>query len=111
MFTKTDICCPIVEHFRKCKNLISFGGKTIAFLDKNSTFGVKLSYCPRIDYFVIYGRNKVDLEKLLNCYVVDLLIIDGSVPDYLRNSIIEKANEMNQAYYDVRSEGAFVLRL
>lgn len=99
------------KYMRKCKNLISFGGKTIAFLDKNSTFGVKLSYCPRIDYFVIYGRNKVDLEKLLNCYVVDLLIIDGSVPDYLRNSIIEKANEMNQAYYDVRSEGAFVLRL
>lgn len=98
-------------YLKKCNNLISFGGKTIAFLDKNSTFGVKLSYCPRIDYFVIYGRNKVDLEKLLNCYVVDLLIIDGSVPDYLRESVIEKANEINQAYYDVRSEGVFVLRL
>ena len=99
------------SYIRKKKNLMSFGGKTIAFFDKNSTFGVKLPFRPCLDYFIIYGRDKVDLEKLLNCYVIDLLVIDGSAPDYLRNKIIEKADEIGQKYYDVKSEGALVLQL
>ena len=99
------------SYIRKNKNLMSFGGKTIAFFDKNSTFGVKLPFRPCLDYFIIYGRDKVDLEKLLNCYVIDLLVIDSSAPDYLRNKIIEKADEIGQKYYDVKSEGALVLQL
>lgn len=99
------------SYIRKNKNLMSFGGKTIAFFDKNSTFGVKLPFRPCLDYFIIYGRDKVDLEKLLNCYVIDLLVIDGSAPDYLRNKIIEKADEIGQKYYDVKNAGAFVLQL
>ena len=99
------------SYIRKNKNLMSFGGKTIAFFDKNSTFGVKLPYRPCLDYFIIYGRDKVDLEKLLNCYVIDLLVIDGSVPDYLSDKIMKKAEEMGQKYYDVKTEGAFVLEL
>lgn len=111
--TLLPLCCPNFEnhYLRKCKNMMSFGGKTIAFFDKNSTFGVKMPYRPHIDYFVVHGRNKVDLEKLLNCYVVDLLIIDDSVPDYLRSSIIEKAEEIGQEYYDIKDDGAFVLKL
>lgn len=111
--TLLPLSCPNFEnhYLKKCKNMLSFGGKTIAFLDKNSTFGVKLPSRPHIDYFVVHGRNKVDLEKLLNCYIVDLLIIDSSVPDYLRNRIIEKADEVGLEYYDVKTAGAFVLRL
>jgi competence protein ComEC len=111
--TLLPLCCPNFEnhYMKKCKNILSFGGKTIAFFDKNSTFGVKLPSRPHVDYFVVHGRNKVDLEKLLNCYVVDLLIIDGSIPDYMRSRIIEKADEVGQAYYDVKTAGAFVLRL
>jgi len=106
-------CCPKFDnrYLKKCKNMVSFGDKTIAFFDKNSTFGVKLPSRPHVDYFVLHGRNKVDVEKLLNCYVVDLLIIDGSVPDYIRERIIEKADVMGQRYYDVKTAGAFVLRL
>ncbi len=111
--TLLPLCCPKFEnhYMTKCKNILSFGGKTIAFFDKNSTFGVKLPFRPHVDCFVVHGRNKVDLEKLLNCYIVDLLIIDGSVPDYLRSRIIEKADEVGQAYYDVKIAGAFILRL
>lgn len=106
-------CCPKFEnrYLKKCKNMVSFGDKTIAFFDKNSTFGVKLPSRSHVDYFVLHGRNKVDVEKLLNCYVVDLLIIDGSVPDYIRERIIEKADALGQRYYDVKTAGAFVLRL
>lgn len=111
--TLLPLCCPNFEnhYLNKCKNMVSFGGKTIAFFDKNSTFGVKLPFRPHVDCFVVHGRNKVDLEKLLNCYVVDLLIIDGSVPDYLRDKFVEKANELGQEFYDVKKDGAFVLNL
>lgn len=111
--TLLPLCCPNFEnhYMKKCKNMLSFGGKTIAFFDKNSTFGVKLPSRPHVDYFVVHGRNKIDLEKLLNSYIVDLLIIDGSVPDYLRSRIMEKADEVEQEYYDVKTAGAFVLRL
>ena len=96
---------------KKRQNLISFGGKTIGIYDKKSTFSVKLPFCPHLDYFVVCGQNRLDLEKVLNCYIVDLLIIDGSVPDYLREGIIEKADEMGLEYYDVKADGAFVLKL
>ena len=98
-------------YLKKHKNLISFGGKTIGIADKKSTCGVKLPYCPHLDYCIVYGRQKIDLERLLNCYVIDLLILDGSIPDYLRQNIIEKADEIGQDYYDIKSSGAFVLRL
>ena len=96
---------------KKSQNLISFGSKTIGILNKNSTFGVKLPYRPHLDYFVVHGRNNIDLERLLNCYVVDLLIIDNSVPDYLSCKIIKKAEGIGQKYYDVKTAGAFVLKM
>ena len=99
------------SYLKKTKNMLSFGGKTIVFFDEISTFGVKLPYRPHIDCIIVYGRNKFDVDKLLNCYVVDLLIIDGSVPEYLRSKIIEKSAEIGQKYYDVKREGAFVFKM
>ena len=103
-------------HFENCflkksQNLISFGGKTIGIFNKKSIFGVKLPYRPHLDYFVVQGRNNLDIERLLNCYIIDLLIIDNSVPDYLSSKIIKKADEVGQKYYDVKTEGAFVLEM
>ena len=98
-------------YIKKRGNLISFGGKTIGIFDKKSTFSVKMPFRPHIDYFVVYGRNKVDLDDLLNCYIIDLLIIDGSIPAYLAERIKEKADEIGQEYYDVKESGAFELSL
>lgn len=98
-------------YMKKRDNLISFGGVVIGISDKNSTSGVKLAYRPHLDYFIVQGRNKVDLERLLNSYVIDLLIIDGSVPDYLAQKIINEAEEMGQDYYYVSNDGAFILQL
>ena len=108
-----QIDCAGFENYymRKCGNLLSFGGKIIAFYHEKSNFSVKLPYRPHLDYFVFYGRGRFDVEKLSNCYVVDLLIIDGSVPDYMRQRIIEKAEEVGQEYFDVNTAGAFVLNL
>ena len=98
-------------YFEKRVNLITFGGKTIGVFDEKSTFGVKLPFRPHLDYFIVQGRRNLDLERLLNCYVVDLLILDGSIPDYLNDKIIKKAEELGQEYYDVKTSGAFVLNL
>ena len=100
------------NHFmKKCDNFISFGGKTIGIMNEKSTFGVKLPFRPHLDYFVARGRTNLDLERLLNCYVVDLLIIDGSVPEIYSRKIIKEAEDMGQDYYDIKSSGAFVLNL
>ena len=98
-------------YLEKRGNLITFGGKTLGFSDEKSTFGVKLPFRPHLDYFIVQGRRNIDLERLLNCYVVDLLILDGSLPDYLTQKIIKKAEEMGQDYYDVKKSGAFILNL
>lgn len=98
-------------YLKKKTNIISFGGKTIGIFDKQSSFGVKMPYRPHLDYYLVIGKQNVDMERLLNCYVIDLLIIDGSVPYYLSQKIIKKAQESGLAYHDVKSDGAFVVSL
>ena len=98
-------------YLEKRGNLITFGGKTLGFSDEKATFGVKMAFRPHLDYFIVQGRKNLDLERLLNCYIIDLLILDGSIPDYLSEKIIKKAGELGQDYYDVKTSGAFVLNL
>lgn len=98
-------------YLKKKTNIISFGGKTIGIFDKQSSFGVKMPYRPHLDYYLVIGKQNVDIERLLNCYVIELLIIDGSVPYYLSQKIIKKAQESGLAYHDVKSDGAFVISL
>lgn len=107
------VCEMSFENFfmKKRENIVSFCGKTIGFLDEKSTFSVKLPYRPHLDFFVVYGNKNIDVEKLLNCYIIDLLVIDGSVPNYLSEKIIRKAGEMGQECHDVKKDGALVFEL
>lgn len=99
------------DYLKKRDNLISFGGKIIGIMDEKSLFGVKMAFRPHLDYFIVRGRVNIDLERLLNCYVVDLLVIDSSVPEYVSQKIIQKAEDMEQDYYDVKTSGAYVFNL
>lgn len=94
----------------KRKNMVSFGGKLIAFSENKAYFGVKSALKPHFDYFIAYGRENIDVEKLCKCYIIDLLIIDSSIPEYLRKKMIEKAEEIGQVYYDVKANGAYVFQ-
>ena len=110
-FLPVDVADFENSYLRKHDNLISFGGKTIGISDEKSFFSVKLPFRPHLDYFIVHGSKKFDLELLLNCYIIDLLILDSSVPDYLGQRIIKMSDEMGQDYYDVKTAGAFVLEL
>ena len=98
-------------YLEKRGNLITFGGKTLGFSDEKATFGVKMAFRPHLDYFIVQGRKNLDLERLLNCYIIDLLILDGNIPGYISEKIIKKAEELGQDYYDVKTSGAFILNL
>jgi len=93
---------------KKRKNLVSFGDKLIAFSDEKTCFGVKSASKPKVDYFVAFGRENINIEDICNRYVIDLLIIDNSIPDYLRQKMIEKADGIGQEYYDVKNNGAYI---
>ena len=97
-------------YVKKRGSMVSFGDDLIGFSDKKACCGVELASKCHFDYFVLYGSDYVDLEKLFNCYVIDFLIIDNSVPEYLREKIIEKAEEIGQKYYDVKSDGAYICK-
>ncbi len=92
----------------KRDNLVSFGGKTIAVIDEMSNFDVKLKRKIHLDFIIVRGRMKTDLDKLLDVYDVDLLIVDGSVPDYLKERWKEKAEELDVECWAVKDKGAFI---
>lgn len=111
------VCVPVdssyfnSDYLKKRDNLISFGGKIIGIMDEKSSFGVKMPFRPHLDYFIVRGRVNIDLDRLLNCYVIDLLVIDSSVPEYVSQKIIQKAEDMEQDYYYVKTSGAYVYNL
>jgi len=96
---------------KKRGNLISFGGKTMGIYDKDCILGNKLSYRPHLDCFLVFGGENFDLDKLLDNYTVDLLIIDGSIPSYSSRKIMAKAEKLGQKIHDIRTEGAFVFKI
>ena len=98
------------DYLQKNGNLISFGGITMGVSYKNWFSAKLLSYRPHLDYYLVMGRDRFDLERFQNNYIADLLIIDGSVPSYISAKIIAQARELGQNCYDVRTEGAFVFR-
>lgn len=104
-----DSVCFDNSYLKKRENMISFGNDLIGFYDKKACFGVELASKCHFDYFVLYGSENIDLNELMNCYIIDLLIIDNSIPEYLRRKIIKKAEDAGQKYYDVKSQGAFIL--
>jgi len=98
------------SYLKKRGNLISFDNRLIGFSDKKTYFGVEMASKQHLDCFLIYGKQNTDINELLNLYIIDLLIIDSSVPKYLRQKIIENAEERCQNYYDVNADGAFILK-
>ena len=93
------------DYLRKRSNLVSFDGKLIAFWD-DCRFNDSLSYRLPVDYLLVIGKQKPDVQSVVNGYDAQLLLIDGSVPRYLAEKWMDQADALHLSYYYV-GDGAF----
>ena len=87
-------------YLRKRSNLIAFDGKLLALWD-GSRLKDSLSYRMPVDYLLVRGKQKPDLQSIVNGYDLQTLLIDGSVPDYLAERWVSQAREMALPYINI----------
>ncbi|MBQ0128277.1 MAG: ComEC family competence protein [bacterium] len=92
---------------RKKDNLVSFGGTLIAFWQESEAATDSLDYRIPVDFLVVTGKQKPNVDKLLINYSVNCLLIDGSVPYYLAEKWMNQAENMGLSYKNI-GERAFV---
>lgn len=91
-------------NIRKRKNLISFDGKLLALWDEWNASD-SLSYRIPVDYMLVMGKQVPDVRSILNGYEIKMLLVDGSVPNYLAVKWVNQAEEMGLPYVNI-GEGA-----
>jgi len=105
------LCHTFAEDFsddlvRKRKNLISVHGLLLALWDPIVDCG-DVSRVD-VDYLMVREKQRPDLQSVVSIYRVGVLLIDGSVPDYLAKEWIRQAKSMNIPYRNLR-EGAMIV--
>ena len=95
---------------RKKSNLVSFDGKLMALWDDDYRIKDSLSYRLPVDYLMVRGKQKPDVQSVVNGYGAKLLLIDGSVPNYLAEKWMTQAKALNLPCYDL-GKGAFEVDL
>ena len=94
------------EYLRKKSNLVSFDGKLLALWSDDCRTDDSLSYRLPVDYLLVTGRQKPDVQSVVNSYETRLLLIDGSVPRYLAEKWSAQAKALDVPIYELAS-GAF----
>ena len=92
---------------QKKKHLISTHGLLLALWDPNAAKGDGRKRLP-VDYMLVRAKQKPDLKRMLSAYRVGMLLIDGSVPEYLAAEWIQQAESMHVPCRNLHA-GAFVL--
>ena len=95
---------------KKRKSVVIFGEKVLGMSDGSDFLSDSLSYKIPLDFMLVYGKKWQSLEKLLNIYNFDYLIIDRTVPLYLTTELIDEAEELGIKYYSIREKGAFLMK-
>lgn len=98
-----DVDSPLVQ---KRKNLISFNGKLLAFWDPDERTASMVQQLP-VDYLIVRGGQRPDLDRVLRHYHPNLLLIDGSVKKFDAERWEQQAENMAIPYYNIW-EGAWV---
>ena len=94
----------------KKSNLVSFDGKVLALWDDALQCKDSLDYRLPVDYLLVRGKQKPDVQSAVNGYDVQQLLIDGSVPRYLAEKWRAQAEALNMPCYDL-AEGALEVGL
>lgn len=85
----------------KKSNLVSFDGKILALWDDALQCKDSLDYRLPVDYLVVRGKQKPDVQSVVNGFDVQLLLIDGSVPRYLAEKWMDQAEALDMPCYDL----------
>ena len=93
------------QYLCKKSNLVSFDGKLLALWDDNCRVDDSLAYRLPVDYLLVTGRQKPDVQAVVNGYDAKMLLIDGSVPRYLAEKWVSQAQSLHLSCYNV-GEGA-----
>lgn len=94
------------DYLRKKSNLVSFDGKLLALWDDDCHTEDSLSYRLPVDYMLVKGRQKPDVQSILNGFDAQMLLIDGSVPRYMAEKWVNQAREKGLPCYYI-GDGAF----
>lgn len=94
---------------RKKAWLFSFQGVLLALWEPTMSVG-NGSHRVEVDYLMVREKQKPDLLRVKNSYEIGMLLIDGSVPDYLADEWIRQAEELGVPYHSLKN-GAFVCEL
>ncbi len=62
----------------------------------------------KIDLLIIQGKKKLDIKRLMKSVAFSELIIDGSVPYWKRDKIIEAMEGQVIPLYDLSKSGAYI---
>ena len=92
---------------RKKDNLVSFDGTLIAFWQESEAVTDNLDYRIPVDFLVVTGKQKPNVDKLLINYSVNCLLIDGSVPYYLAEKWMDQAENIGLPYKNIGTQ-AFI---
>ena len=98
------------DYLCKKSNLVTFGGKLLALWDDSYQCKDSLDYRLPVDFLLVRGRQKPDVQSAMNGYDAQMLLIDGSVPRYLAEKWMSQAEALDMPCYDL-AEGAFEVGL
>lgn len=93
------------DYLLKKSNLVSFDGKLLALWDDDCHVDDSLAYRLPVDYLLVTGNQKPDVQAVVNGYDAKMLVIDGSVPRYLAEKWVSQAESLHLPCYNV-GEGA-----
>ena len=82
----------------------------MALWDGETNANQMLSYRIPVDYMLVRGRQRPDLQSVMNSYEVGTLLIDATVPHYLTEKWETQARSLDLPYYSV-AEGAYEVDL
>ena len=91
----------------KRRHLISAQGVLLALWDPSLALNER-SHGIVVDYVMVREKQKPELQRVINTYQIGMLIIDGSVPEYLAKEWINQAETLGIPFKDLKN-GAFDL--
>ena len=81
------------DYLSKKANLVSFDGKLLALWHDADRSKDSLVYRLPVDYLLVMGKQKPDVQSVVNGYDAKMLLVDGSVPRYLAEKWVDEAEE------------------